>query len=396
MTPQTWSTPLLRLARWGRFTTGALTLALTSLPWMSHAATCPDWPLWESFRKTYITQDGRVQDLDQVHRPTVSEGQAYALFFALVAGDRRQFAALLEWTQNNLALGDLHQFAPGWHWGRSASGRWELLDSNPASDADLWLAYTLLEAGRLWHIDSYARLGQRMAARVLQDASAVLPALGRSLLPAPIGFQLGPDQWRLNPSYAPLPLLRRLSSLTGQSEWQEMVGPTLRLMVESAPRGISPEWAIWDARTGWVPDPQSEGLGSYNAIRTYLWTGLSRRDPAFEQLALAFLPWLHWVAQHGHAPEALNAVTGPDKARRPREGPPGFDVAALVLAHSLGFSGLERQLQTRIEAALSPRSPGYYSHALALFGMGWMDGRYQFAPEGTLLLPDSACESRRR
>ena len=41
-------------------------------------------------------------------------------------------------------------------------------------------------------------------------------------------------------------------------------------------------------------------------------------------------------------------------------------------------------------------SPGSYQPVEALFGMGWMDGRYQFAPEGTLLLPDSACESRRR
>lgn len=396
MTPQTWSTPFLRLARWGQGVTGALAVALAVLPGMSCAAPCSDWPLWESFRKAYITQDARVQDVSLPHQPTVSEGQAYALFFALVAGDRRQFGALLEWTQNNLAHGDLHQFPSGWHWGRSAAGRWELLDSNPASDADLWLAYTLLEAGRLWHNGAYTRLGQGLAARVLRDASAVLPALGRSLLPAPIGFQLGPHRWRLNPSYAPLPLLRRLAALTGQSGWQEMVDPSLRLMVESAPRGISPEWAIWDAHSGWQADPQTEGMGSYNAIRTYLWTGLSRDDPAFERLALAFLPWLHWVGQHGHAPEELNAATGPDKGRPPREGPPGFDVAALVLADSLGFSALRRHLQARIEASLSQRSPGYYSHALTLFGMGWMEGRYRFAAQGALLLPDSACESRGR
>lgn len=75
---------------------------------MSLAAPCADWPLWESFRKTYISPDARVQDLDQPHKPTVSEGQAYALFFALVAGDRQQFSSLLEWTRNNLARGNLH------------------------------------------------------------------------------------------------------------------------------------------------------------------------------------------------------------------------------------------------------------------------------------------------
>lgn len=396
MTPRTWFTPFIRLARAGRGATGALALAMAALPGMSQAGPCPHWPLWESFRTTYITRDARVLDPGLPHKPTVSEGQAYALFFALVAGDRQQFSALLEWTQNNLARGDLHQFSPGWHWGQSTAGRWELLDSNPASDADLWLAYTLLEAGRLWHHEEYTRLGQDLAARLLRDASAVLPALGRSLLPAPIGFQLGPERWRLNPSYAPVPLLRRLAALTGQSEWQEMVEPTLRLMVESAPRGISPEWAIWDARGGWQADPQSDGMGSYNAIRSYLWTGLSRSDPAFEKLALAFLPWLHWVGQHGHAPEALDAATGFSKDQAPREGPPGFDVAALVLADSLGFTALGRQLQARVDANLSQRSPGYYSHALALFGLGWLEGRYRFTPHGALLLPDTPCESRGR
>lgn len=381
-------------ARWGRRATRILTLALACLPGMSPAAPCPDWPLWESFRTTYITQDARVLDPGLPHQPTVSEGQAYALFFALVAGDRRQFSTLLEWTRDNLARGDLHRFSPGWHWGQSAAGRWELLDSNPASDADLWLSYALLEAGRLWQNEAYTQLGKRLADRLLRDASAVLPSLGRSLLPAPAGFQLGPDRWRLNPSYAPVPLLRRLAALTGQSEWREMVEPTLRLMIESAPRGISPEWAIWDARQGWQADAPSEAMGSYNAIRTYLWTGLSRSDPAFERLALGFLPWLHWVGQHGHAPEALNAQTGAETAQTPREGPPGFDVAALVLADSLGFTALRGQLQTRVEARLYGPPVGYYSHALALFGLGWLEGRYRFSPQGALLLPDGACDPR--
>lgn len=156
------------------------------------------------------------------------------------------------------------------------------------------------------------------------------------------------------------------------------------------------EWAIWDARSGWHADAQTDGMGSYNAIRTYLWTGLSRNDPAFERLALAFLPWLHWVGQNGHAPEALNAATGVSTEQTPREGPAGFDVAALVLADSLGFTTLKRHLQTRIDASLSRQSPGYYSHALALFGLGWMEGRYRFTPQGALLLPDSACEPRGR
>lgn len=391
-----WPIPFGRTASRHGCATAALVGALAGSPALSNVAPCAAWPLWESFRQTYITADARVQDPSLPHRPTVSEGQAYAMFFALVAGDRQQFSTLLRWTQNNLAGGDLFQRAPGWHWGQSISGEWAMLDANPASDADLWLAYTLLEAGRLWQHEAYTRLGQSLAARLLRETIAVLPGLGRSLLPAPFGFQVGPARWRLNPSYAPVPLLRRLAVVTGQSEWLEMVEPTLRLMVESAPCGISPEWAIWDANEGWQADPQTQGKGSYNAIRTYLWAGMSRNDPAFERLALGFLPWLHQVGQLGHAPEVLHADFGTCRNEMLRKGPMGFDAAALVLADSLRLTSLSQQLRTRLESGLTTQTPGYYSHALALFGLGWIEGRYQFAPDGALILPGGSCELRVR
>lgn len=377
--------------RVGRRALLAHSMALCAWPMAACAAPCVSWPLWKRFQDNHISADARVQDTSQPHPPTVSEGQAYAMFFALVAGDQAQFSALLRWTQNNLAQGDLNRFSPGWHWGRSDTGRWGLLDSNPASDADLWMAYTLLEAGRLWQDDNHTRLGQAMAARLLRETVAVLPGLGRSLLPAPIGFQLGPERWRLNPSYAPLPLLRRLAVTTGQGEWLDMVAPTLRLLLESAPRGIAPEWAIWDTGAGWLSDPQSQGMGSYNAIRTYLWTSLSLHDPAFEQMALSALPWLHWVAQHGHAPEALCAALHGCGNPATRAGPPGFDAAAMALAHSLRFPALSQRLRARLDASLASGSPGYYSHALALFALGWTEGRFRFAPDGALMLPGQPC-----
>ncbi len=48
----------------------------------------------------------------QVGDRTTSEGQAYALCFALVANEHREFELLLSWTINNLALGDLRSRQP--------------------------------------------------------------------------------------------------------------------------------------------------------------------------------------------------------------------------------------------------------------------------------------------
>ena len=60
------------------------------------------WPHWQSFLDGFVQDDGRVIDWTDGGR-TVSEGQAYALFFALVADDRAAFRRILEWTRDNIS-----------------------------------------------------------------------------------------------------------------------------------------------------------------------------------------------------------------------------------------------------------------------------------------------------
>ena len=53
------------------------------------AATCerPVWPQWQKFSATTIQADGRVLESSLKANHSTSEGQAYALFFALVANE---------------------------------------------------------------------------------------------------------------------------------------------------------------------------------------------------------------------------------------------------------------------------------------------------------------------
>jgi endo-1,4-beta-D-glucanase Y len=114
------------------------------------------WPAWDGFKAHLLSADGRVIDASAPRQHTVSEGQAYALFFALVADDRASFERILQWTENNLAQGDFTAQLPAWQWGRRDDSSWGVLDANPASDADVWIAYTLGEAGRLWQQRRYS------------------------------------------------------------------------------------------------------------------------------------------------------------------------------------------------------------------------------------------------
>ena len=58
----------------------------------------PTWPLlYQSYARAFLDNQIRVIDRDTGDR-TTSEGQAYAMFFALVANDRARFDGLLRWT----------------------------------------------------------------------------------------------------------------------------------------------------------------------------------------------------------------------------------------------------------------------------------------------------------
>jgi len=105
------------------------------------------WPEWEHFKSIYISPDGRVIDGSTDQMITTSEGQAYGLFFALVANDKQTFSNILEWTENNLSNHDLAKNLPVWSTGIDKnSKKLMVLDSNSAADADLWIAYVLGEA----------------------------------------------------------------------------------------------------------------------------------------------------------------------------------------------------------------------------------------------------------
>src|SRR5262245_21081903 len=65
-----------------------------------------EWPLWRSYAARFLDDQVRVIDHDAGDR-TTSEGQAYAMFFSLVANDRDRFEGLLRWSERNLAGGDL-------------------------------------------------------------------------------------------------------------------------------------------------------------------------------------------------------------------------------------------------------------------------------------------------
>lgn len=349
---------------------------------------CAGWPAWKSFRNNFISDGGRVIDRSSPRQITTSEGQAYALFFALVAGDRPAFDNILQWTKDNLAGGDLTARLPAWEWGKRDDGSWGVLDSVAASDADLWLAYTLSEAGRLWHVSKFSALSELIADRILREETDELPGLGRTMLPGNMGFHPTADTWRLNPSYVPLQLIGRFAKLHPDSLWPRLLQSSLQLIIRSAQIGFSPDWTVYKAG-GNFEVPTSISLGGYDAIRVYLWAGmLPEQNAAKRKIVNRLTPMADYVASELVPPEQIDTRNGIAKG----VGPVGFSAALLPFLASLKDSAAFERQRLRVQT-LSPfeRKDNYYDKALSLFGVGWVEERYRFTDDGQVS-PDWNCK----
>jgi endoglucanase len=351
------------------------------------------WPLWENYTHRMIDSQGRVIDHSAQDR-TTSEGQSYAMFFALVDNDRPRFDILLAWTETNLASGDLTHHLPAWNWGKNSDGTWKILDQNPAADADLWIAYSLLEAGRLWREPRYDKLGTVMLAQISQQEVVHVPGLGTTLVAGPVGFHPDADTWLLNPSYFPPPVLARFAQAMPNGPWSAILDSLQPILDKGSGAGFAMDWVS----AGSVIQPsvapsrlasanQEVPIGSYDAIRVYLWLGIADSQTRGMRALLGKVPGMaNYLKTHAVPPEKVDS-TG--RIISPH-GPPGFSAAVFPYLQALGLNAqakaqMDRLVATKdISTGLYGREANYYDQNLALFATGWDEQRYRFDRDGRL------------
>ena len=347
------------------------------------------WPDWERFAENYI-ENGRVVDGSDERQITTSEGQSYALFFALVAGDKKRFDQILNWTSQNLLEGDLAKQLPAWLWGRKPNGENGILDTNAASDSNLWIAYNLAEAGRLWSNQEYRTLSFYLAKLILRQETIELEKYGAVLLPAAIGFVSDDGAVRLNPSYFAPQLLRRMAMLYPKSKWPEIEKSAHNLLLDSAPNGYSPDW--FRLQNGAISaDAKMAHRGSYDAIRVYLWLGMLHNNaPYRDELLRHFSMMAALTDVLGTPPESVDVA----ESTWDGDGPHGFSAAMIPLLRATGMDKAAVKQKARVTKAMAESSgrTNYYNTVLSLFAMGWEQGRYKFGPEGQLEVLKGGCE----
>lgn len=372
------------------------------------------------------------------------------MFFALADNDRARFDRLLEWTQKNMAAGSLATHLPGWLWGKARSGEWKLLDANSAADADCWMAYSLVEAGRLWNNPTYATLGRQMMDLIAKQEVADLPGFGYMLMPGATSEFVHGQTWTVNPSYVPLFVFERFDAIDPAGPWGAIALNLPRLLRQSTRQGFAMDWVNYQSDDGFIPAPgpapdaallaaaaQAEApaakataadgakpasapaspkadpgkpadpapaantqtqdvqpatprppMGSYDAIRVYLWAGMTNPADGVRTELIAAVPAMgNYLTQHGAPPEKVNADGNP----QPQAAPIGFSAALLpYLSSDSGLAHLAAQQRIRMGQQRDPatglygKDPAYYDQNLALFATGFLDERFGFGPHGEL------------
>ena len=369
-------------------------LVVMTLSFLSgHAgSTESSWPFWNRYAARFISAEGRVIDPDR-NSMTTSEGQSYAMFFALVAGDVAQFEKLRTWTENNLAQGDLSKHLPSWSWGKSNDGSWGVLDENSAADSDLWIAYDLLQAGMLWQKPEYTRTGKAQLGIIGREEVAQLPSVGPVLMPGRVELFAKGGRWIINPSYMPLPLLFASSHAAPDGPWRQMATALPDWLRRASPTGYAMDWVVYDDdKLGFSPssdpgDPSRSARGSYDAIRVYLWAGMTAKEtPGSAKLLEIFAPMARLMRNDPEPPETVS----PHGAVLSQSAPPGFSAAILPFLASSGEKVAAAAQLHLVTAELDKQTgllgipPRYYDQNLALFGLGWQEQRFRFNPDGTL------------
>jgi len=343
-------------------------------------ASCDMWP---EYAKRFIQDDGRVVEYSQ-HSRTTSEGQAYAMFFALVYNDQARFHAIVSWVNNNMAGGHLGKRLPAWLWGENDKHQWGVLDKHAASDADVWMAYTLIQAARLWHDQAYLNMGKAMLQRIEQDEVTYLEHIGMVLLPTPIQVIQADDHWRINPSYFAFPLLRFFAIYSESYVWSGVLHSSQQILLQYNQHGLVPDWLHYD-RVEKQLYASDDAVMSYDAIRSYMWVAMLHADDGMRRSLLESLDGIEtFMHRNEHLPSSISLSS----AETSEQSETGFAAALLPYLKVRSMHDVyARQkvwvLSQRKDCLLGAPAK-YYENNLALFSQGWDNQAFSFGLGGEL------------
>jgi endoglucanase len=234
------------------------------------------------------------------------------------------------------------------------------------------------------------QLGKAIAIRISAEEIVQTNAGLTFLLPGPDGFRASPSAYILNPSYLPLPLVNAVADELPATVWKRLAASTPGFLTHSSSNGFAADWVRYSSDTGYVSTAGSNTRagGSYDAIRVYLWAGMTHpRTPGRDQVLRALGGMSAYLRDRERPPEVVLS----DGTVLSTHSPIGFSAALIPFLDALDQPTLLGLQRSRLDAGHTPsglygRDQTYYDQNLALFALGWSEHRFRFDAMGHLRL----------
>ncbi|TAM89690.1 MAG: glycoside hydrolase [Jatrophihabitans sp.] len=312
------------------------------------------------FLDDYVSADGRVIRHDQ-GGDIVSEGQAYGMLVAEIAGRPGTVRAIWAWTRAHLSRADgLLQ--------SQADGAGSIENPQPAADADVLAAYALLRyrgagAGALH------RAGRALAGAVLGHESV---STGSAVVIAAGPWALASRPVTVDPSYLMPGVFAALARDTGDARWARAAATAVRLVrgLTEDGRLLPADWATLDAgHLTAVPKPGGGVPVQYglDAQRLPLWFATACTAPARD------LAGRWWTDVLAHGDRAAKLALTPRGATVTGTTNPLPLLAAAAAAHAAGDGSAAASLLGRARAQ-ARATPTYYGDAWLALASSLLDG----------------------
>lgn len=238
----------------------------------------PEKPLetwWKLYKENFLLPDGRIQRPEHEY-DTVSEGQAYAMIFAVFMNDKNAFDLIFRWTEEHLSRDSNHgDHLLAWHWKDDGVKDWM-----SASDADCDYAFALLLASHRWKEHAY----REKAIQVISDIMRLETVRGFDnrlfLLPGLWGRENNGCLIQ-NPSYYCPAAFRLFYETTQDNQWLQVSETGYWLFSQAGIRldtingcGLIPDWCMVDTQGNII---KAEGRSTdygWEAVRVPMRIGL--------------------------------------------------------------------------------------------------------------------------
>jgi len=205
---------------------------------------------WQSYKKEFITAEGRVKPKKSSEAYALSEAQAYAMLRAVWMNDKETFQTVYQYTKQNLRKEGSNLLI--WKLDEERQPNGETRDTSTAPDADQDIALALLFASKQWGEDRYLEDAKRMMADLWSET--VVNYAGNPYLVAGDDWANTQDSLIINPSYLSPAYYRIFESVSPQYKWEELVDSSYRALNECTTNSLDkntkgvlpPEWCALD------------------------------------------------------------------------------------------------------------------------------------------------------